>query len=132
MAVTDDDFEIVAGLIVFNEEETSKSIVLSVIDDNLAELEENYHVVLDDVTVGRLGDNVTSLLTILESDDPNGAFEFIGDSAFDTWIAEDVPIDDNTDNNTGVFSVSRGGGTFGTATVSSSTCITIIYRGVSE
>ncbi len=89
---------------------------MNTIDDNTAELEEMYSIVLVNVTDGRHGDTDTSILTILENDDPYGLLVFIND--YDIWIAEEINNNANNTNNTGVFTISRSSGTIGNITVS--------------
>ena len=115
-AITGDDFDVSSGTLQFMDGETRHSIVLRALDDLTPELEEDFSVKLLNITNGRLGSNTSSELALAESDDPFGIFGFGGISLEETWVAEDVPMNDE-DNVTAVFNITRGAGTFGAVSV---------------
>ncbi|XP_041376199.1 adhesion G-protein coupled receptor V1-like [Gigantopelta aegis] len=72
------DYVVTSTEIILSDGETSKQIPISIIDDAIPELRETFVVELLDQIVGgaTLGANRRATVTILPSDDPNGAFEF--------------------------------------------------------
>ena len=122
-AVPLDDFEVVAGSVVFQDGQAEAYIELAVIADGTPELVEEFLVQLVDVTV--LGDSFiepridleasNSSLSIAENDDPYGLFAFSSDSQ-SVEVAEDVPID-NSFSDLALLNVTREKGTFGTVSV---------------
>lgn len=122
-ALPQTDIDVVADSIVFLEMETTGYITLSVLSDGLPELEEMYVIELYNTTGGIPGARIASsndsaTLTIPPNESPYGVFDWRRED-LDTWLAEDIP-DSDPSNGTGVFNITRTGGTFGTIQVSSS------------
>ncbi|KAM9822621.1 adhesion G-protein coupled receptor V1 isoform 2-T2 [Syngnathus typhle] len=65
-----------SGSIFFGVGQTSESILVSVAQDEVPELDKNFTVSLVNVSHGRLGVKTTSTLTVLASDHPYGVFVF--------------------------------------------------------
>ena len=70
------DFSLLSQQVVLNSGETSKLVPLIIVDDRVPELRETFNIeLLDQVTGGAVvGENRSSVITILPSDDPNGVF----------------------------------------------------------
>uniref|UniRef100_A0A673Z153 Adhesion G-protein coupled receptor V1 n=1 Tax=Salmo trutta TaxID=8032 RepID=A0A673Z153_SALTR len=73
-----DDYSVASTDVVLLEGETSKPVPIYIINDVIPELEETFRIELLNVTTGgaRLGALTRTIITILPSDDPFGAFEF--------------------------------------------------------
>uniref|UniRef100_A0A8K9V586 Adhesion G-protein coupled receptor V1 n=1 Tax=Oncorhynchus mykiss TaxID=8022 RepID=A0A8K9V586_ONCMY len=73
-----DDYSIASSDVVLLEGETSKPVPIYIIDDVIPELEETFRIELLNVTTGgaKLGVLTRTIITILPSDDPFGAFVF--------------------------------------------------------
>ena len=70
------DYVVTSTEVILNDGQTSKEIPITIIDDAIPELKESFVVELLDQIVGgaTLGANRRTTITILPSDDPNGAF----------------------------------------------------------
>ena len=70
------DYVVTSTEVILNDGQTSKEIPITIIDDAIPELKESFVVELLDQIVGgaTLGVNRRTTITILPSDDPNGAF----------------------------------------------------------
>ena len=86
-------------LLTFPENETLASFDLDITDEELPEFEERFELVLtidsstgDSDNGARLGSYASSLVTVAESDDPNGLFA-ISTLTSDVQVAEDVGED---------------------------------------
>lgn len=64
------------GSITFRAGQTSENVTISVVQDEIPELDKNFTVSLVNVSHGRLGDQISATLTLLASDDPYGVFIF--------------------------------------------------------
>ncbi|XP_071260291.1 adhesion G-protein coupled receptor V1-like isoform X2 [Salvelinus alpinus] len=73
-----DDYSVASSDVVLLEGETSKPVPIYIIDDVIPELEETFRIELLNVTTGgaKLGVLTRTIITILPSDDPFGAFVF--------------------------------------------------------
>ncbi|XP_055742122.1 adhesion G-protein coupled receptor V1 isoform X1 [Salvelinus fontinalis] len=73
-----DDYSVASTDVVLLEGETSKPVPIYIINDVIPELEETFRIELLNVTTGgaRLGALTRTIITILPSDDPFGAFVF--------------------------------------------------------
>jgi G-protein coupled receptor 98 len=73
---TGDDYSVASTDVVLLEGETSKPVPIYIINDVIPELEETFRIELLNVTTGgaRLGALTRTIITILPSDDPFGAF----------------------------------------------------------
>ncbi|XP_019908355.3 adhesion G-protein coupled receptor V1 isoform X2 [Esox lucius] len=73
-----DDYSVASSDVVLLEGETSKPVPIYVINDLVPELEETFRIELLNVTTGgaKLGALTRTVVTILPSDDPFGAFVF--------------------------------------------------------
>lgn len=73
---TGDDYSVASTDVVLLEGETSKPVPIYIIDDVIPELEETFRIELLNVTTGgaKLGVLTRTIITILPSDDPFGAF----------------------------------------------------------
>ena len=117
-AVPQQDFDIVSGTIEFHDSDLIGVIDLEIIDDDIPELEKTYRVILINATGGgNIGSVMSAEVSISESDDPYGLFSFKDDSLGEVWIAEDIPVNEGS-NDTVIFNVTRTAGTFGTISVS--------------
>ena len=108
------DFSTTSGLITFMDGEAYQSIEFNVIDDTEPELMELFEFRLLNVTAGRLNSSSTvAMVTVLENDDPYGAYEFEASSQ-EVEIPEDIPLGDSSSID---IQVDRNQGTFGEVTV---------------
>ena len=75
-----DDFLSLNQSVIITAGEKTKEFVVQVTEDDIPELSESFRVMLISATgdTSLLTDN-SSLITILESDDPNGVIEFTKD-----------------------------------------------------
>ncbi|XP_048838820.1 adhesion G-protein coupled receptor V1 [Brienomyrus brachyistius] len=73
-----DDYSVASSDVVLLEGETSKPVPIYIINDNEPELEETFRIELLNQTTGgaQLGQLTKTVITILPSDDPFGAFVF--------------------------------------------------------
>ena len=117
-AIPQQDFDIVSGTIEFHDSDLIGVIDLEIIDDDIPELEKTYRVILINATGGgNIGSVMSAEVCISESDDPYGLFSFKDDSLGEVWIAEDIPVNEGS-NDTVIFNVIRTAGTFGMISVS--------------
>lgn len=65
-----------SGNITFGVGQISQNVTINVAQDEIPELDESFIVSLVNVSHGRLGDETSSTLTVLASDDPYGVFTF--------------------------------------------------------
>lgn len=113
------DISTASGILTFLDGETYQSIEFNVTDDNEPELMELFEFELLNVTAGRLASNdIVAIVTVLENDDPYGAYEFESASQ-DVEIPEDIPVGGSPLVH---MQVERNQGTIGNVTVSSCTC----------
>nr|XP_057927104.1 adhesion G-protein coupled receptor V1 isoform X2 [Doryrhamphus excisus] len=106
-----EDYSVASSDVVLLEGESSKSVPIYVINDVVPELEETVVVELINQTTGGalLGELTRSIITILPSDDPFGAFVF---HAAPVTIVE--PVSNSTDV---ALPIVRNAGTVGTVVV---------------
>uniref|UniRef100_A0A668RW45 Adhesion G-protein coupled receptor V1 n=1 Tax=Oreochromis aureus TaxID=47969 RepID=A0A668RW45_OREAU len=64
------------GNITFGVGQTSQNIIITVVEDEMPELDKSFTVSLVNVSHGRLGVRTSANLTVLASDDPYGVFVF--------------------------------------------------------
>lgn len=64
------------GNITFGVGQTSQNIIVTVVEDEMPELDKSFTVSLVKVSHGRLGVRTSANLTVLASDDPYGVFVF--------------------------------------------------------
>lgn len=64
------------GNITFGVGQTSQNIIITVVEDEIPELDKSFTVSLVKVSHGRLGVRTSANLTVLASDDPYGVFVF--------------------------------------------------------
>jgi len=109
LATTGLDISVTSGILTFMDGEAHQSIEFNVTDDEEPELMELFEFQLLNVTAGRLStDGIISTVTVLENDDPYGAYEF-GVTSQNVEIPEDIPIggssvvDMQVDRNQGTF-----------------------------
>ena len=108
------DISTTSGILTFLDGEAYQSIEFNVIDDNEPELMELFEFQLLNVTAGMLDSNDTiAMVTVLENDDPYGAYEFEAMSR-DVEIPEDIPVGGSSSVD---ILVERNQGTFGDVTV---------------
>eukprot|EP00118_Oscarella_pearsei_P022727 m.265821 g.265821 ORF g.265821 m.265821 type:complete len:6112 (+) comp40493_c2_seq23:779-19114(+) len=98
------DYDPDGGSVVLREGQTSFSLPLRIIDDNLPEFNEDFTVRLTSGGAARLGSQTASVVTIEQNDDPNGVFEF-DDSSLNFEV--DEPESGSTPV---VFTLKRTGG----------------------
>ena len=111
------DFSTTSGILTFLDGEAYQLIEFDVINDNEPELMEPFEFQLLNVTAGMLAPNDTiTMVTVLENDDPYGAYEFEAMSR-DVEIPEDIPVGGSSSLD---IQVNRNQGTFGEVTVCSS------------
>lgn len=76
-----EDFALSDGVVQFSSGQSSSSINVSIIDDDIPEQRESFTVTLDSVTGGaKLSPPTTVTVTIETSDDPSGLFGFVNAS----------------------------------------------------
>lgn len=110
LAIPGIDISTTFGTLTFLDGEAYQSIEFNAIDDDEPELMEVYEFQLLNVTIGMLASNdTTATVTVLENDDPYGAFEF-GATSRDVEIAEDIPVGGSSSVD---LQVDRNRGTFG-------------------
>ena len=113
------DISPTSGILTFVDGEIYKLIEFTVIDDDEPELMEVFEFELLNVTAGMLASNDTiAMVTVLENDDPYGAYEF-GATSRDVEIPEDIPAGGSS---TVDIQVERNQGTFGQVMVRNYTC----------
>lgn len=64
------------GTITFGVGQTSQNLIVTVVEDEMPELDKSFTVSLVKVSHGRLGVRTSANLTVLASDDPYGVFVF--------------------------------------------------------
>lgn len=110
------DLSVTSGTLTFLDGQDNQSIVFNVLNDAEPELMELFEFRLLNVMAGMLASNDTvAIVTVLENDDPYGAYEF-GATSRDVEIPEDIPIGGSS--SVGMV-VERRQGTFGEVTVCS-------------
>ena len=68
------DFRPIAGVLNIFDQQNEGTISLDIIDENIPEFSESFTVELTSITGGaRLDGTLTTMVTILPNDDPNGA-----------------------------------------------------------
>ena len=124
--VSGDDISVTFGTLTFLEDESYQLIEFDIIDDVEPELMELFEFQLLNVNLGLLATSGTvASVTIIENDDPYGAYEFEVSSR-DVEIPEDIPVGGSALVN---LNVSRNQGTFGNVMVSSVSSILYPYYG---
>ena len=124
------DISVTSGILTFLDGEAYQSIEFDVINDKEPELMELFEFQLLNVTAGMLASNDTiAMVTVLENDDPYGAYEFEAMSR-DVEIPEDIPVGGSSSVD---IQVERNNGTFGDVMVCCCMCkcykniVTIIH-----
>ena len=113
------DISPTSGIITFVDGEAYQLINFDVVNDAVPELMELFEFQLLNVTAGLLASNDTvAIVTVLENDDPYGAYEF-GTTSRDVEIPEDIPAGGSSSLD---IQVERNQGTFGNVTVCNHTC----------
>uniref|UniRef100_A0A1X7VF86 Staphylococcus aureus surface protein A n=3 Tax=Amphimedon queenslandica TaxID=400682 RepID=A0A1X7VF86_AMPQE len=106
------DISVTSDSVMFREGQTTASITITILNDDIPELTEDYTIEITNATTELAVvsiDNETASITVPENDYPYGVFQL--DSPGALWLGEDIP-DADTSNGTGVFNVSRTAGTF--------------------
>ena len=102
-----------------------QSIAFNVLNDTEPELMELFEFRLLNVTAGMLASNDTvAIVTVLENDDPYGAYEFEATSR-DVEIPEDIPVGGSSSVN---MMVERRQGTFGEVTVCTHIAVLLVQN----
>ena len=112
------DISVTSDSVMFQEEQTTATITITILNDGIPELTEYYTIEITNATTALEGvsiGNETADITVPENDFPYGVFQL--DSPGVLWLGEDIP-DSDTSNGTGVFNVSRTAGTFNDIQVS--------------
>ena len=110
------DLSVTSGTLIFPDGQDNQSIEFNVINDTEPELMELFEFQLLNVTAGMLASNDTvAIVTVLENDDPYGAYEF-GVTSRDVEIPEDIPFSGSSSVD---MLVERRQGMFGEVTVCS-------------
>lgn len=110
------DLSVTSGTLIFLDGQDNQSIEFNVINDTEPELMELLEFQLLNVTAGMLASNDTvAIVTVLENDDPYGAYEFAAMSR-DVEIPEDIPLGGSSSVD---MLVERRQGTFGEVMVCS-------------
>ncbi|XP_052793587.1 adhesion G-protein coupled receptor V1-like [Mya arenaria] len=108
------DYKITPEEIVFLNGETSKQILIEIIDDEIPEPDETFEVILSNAKNGlRLGTPSRATVTILANDDPAG---FVYLESVDL-ITLDEPLRDGSLKSSVNIAVSRGPGMYGQVNV---------------
>jgi len=114
--VSGEDISVTFGTLTFLEDDSYQLIEFDIVDDVEPELMELFEFQLLNVNSGSLAPTGTAAsVTILENDDPYGAYEFEVSSR-DVEIPEDIPVGGSAMVD---LDVSRNQGTFGYVMVSS-------------
>ena len=115
--VSGEDISITFGTLTFPEDESYQLIEFNVIDDVVPELTELFEFRLLNVNSGSFASSgMVASVTILENDDPFGAYEFEASSR-DVEIPEDIPAGGSRMVD---LDVNRNQGTFGNVMVNTS------------
>lgn len=112
------DISVTSDSVTFGEGQTTANITITILNDAIPELSEDYSIEITNATTELAVvniDNETASITVPENDYPYGVFQL--DSPGALWLGEDIP-DDDTSNGTGVLNVSRTAGTFNDIQVS--------------
>jgi subtilisin-like proprotein convertase family protein len=97
--VTSPDYTPLTGILTFNDGESSKQILVSVLDDTLAESTESIYLVLKNPSTGSLGGVSLATIDLLDNDENNVSIQATDPDASEP--GEGIPVD------RGVFTISR-------------------------
>lgn len=114
------DISVTFGTLTFLDGEVYQSIEFNVLNDAEPELMELFEFRLLNLTAGMLASrDIVTIVTVLENDDPYGAYEFEATSR-NVEIPEDIPVGGSSSID---IEVERTQGTFGEVMVCMQLCL---------